>query len=91
MGSKIHITGLPSSAKCEQLGPFFASCGGRIIDSFIMNTKGYGFVTFDNPDAASRAIKLSGKEFRSVSKMYSKLSILTLSYVDLRVLSCFDD
>ncbi len=66
-GSKIHITGLPSSAKCEQLGPFFASCGGKIIDSFIMNTKGYGFVTFDNPDAAARAIEMSGKEFRSVT------------------------
>lgn len=63
-GCKIYITGLPRSAEPEDLAPIFASCGGRIVDCFIMNTKGYGFVTFDNAEAASRAVELSGTNFR---------------------------
>ncbi len=61
-GCKIYITGIQPNTSKEQLGSCFAACG-LIKDAFVMSDKGYGFITFDSPDAAAQAIKMSGRNF----------------------------
>ena len=61
-GCKIYITGIQPKTTKEQLGSCFAACG-IIRDSFVMSEKGYGFITFDSPEAAAQAAKMSGRNF----------------------------
>jgi RNA recognition motif-containing protein len=64
-GSKIYITGIQPKTSKEQLGSCFAACG-LIKDCFVMSDKGYGFITFESPEAAAQAVKMSGRNFGSV-------------------------
>jgi RNA recognition motif-containing protein len=61
-GCKIYITGIQPQMTKDQLGSCFAACG-IIKESFVMSEKGYGFITFESPEAAAQAVKMSGRNF----------------------------
>jgi len=61
-GCKIYITGIQPQMTKDQLGSCFAACG-IIKKSFVMSDKGFGFITFESPEAAAQAVKMSGRNF----------------------------
>ena len=69
MESKIYVGGLPFKMQSEDLGKLFEEFG-TVNDAFIVKDKnydpprsrGFGFVTFDDPEAAALAIEKKNGE-----------------------------
>jgi cold-inducible RNA-binding protein len=69
MGTKLYVGNLPYSATNDSLAAHFSQCGNVtsatvITDKFSGRSKGFGFVEFDTPEAAEKAIAtLHGTDF----------------------------
>jgi len=56
VAGKIFVRGLPDSMADEDLSSYF-SCYGSIVDCKVMAGRGFGFVTFANPQSADAALR----------------------------------
>ena len=68
MNQKIYVGNLPYEATDGDLQSLFGEFGGitevkLIMDHGTGRSKGFGFITFENADAANDAQKLNGSEF----------------------------
>lgn len=66
--SKIYVGNLPYSTTNEDLEQLFSACGAisevkLITDRETGRSKGFAFVTFDNPGSVAQAIQLNGNDF----------------------------
>ena len=64
---KVFVGSLAWATNDESLFEFFSQCGdvveARVItDRETGRSRGFGFVTFDGDDSASRAIEMDGQE-----------------------------
>lgn len=65
--NKLFVAGLPWAVTGDQLREIFSQYG-EIIDAVVISdretgrSKGFGFVTFANPDDAQKALSMNGTE-----------------------------
>jgi RNA recognition motif-containing protein len=65
MSRKVFVGGLPWTTGDAELHEFFAECGEIIEAKVVLDretgrSRGFGFVTFESPEMAARAVELSG-------------------------------
>ena len=66
MANKVYVGNLSYDLTEEQLQEVFAPCGEIrelkiVTDYFTGKARGFGFVTFEKPEAAEAAVKLDGQ------------------------------
>lgn len=67
LNNKIYVGNLPYSASKEELEHFFDHCGviekiSLVKDRETDRPKGFGFVTFETEEEATKALDLNGSE-----------------------------
>lgn len=63
--AKLYVGNLSYSVTQEQLQELFAQYG-TVVEATVIESKGFGFVQFDTPEAAEKAKEaLNGQEFQS--------------------------
>ncbi|MDO8610879.1 MAG: RNA-binding protein [bacterium] len=65
--NKLFVAGLPWAINNDSLRELFASYGEIteavvIMDRETQRSKGFGFVTFKNPEDAKKALEMNGKD-----------------------------
>ena len=65
--NRIYVGGIPQTANQDELREYFSYFGSikdaRIITDTVGNSKGYGFVTYDNESDASKVLALREQDF----------------------------
>jgi len=65
--NKIFVGSLPWSIGNDALADLFAQYG-EVVEAIVINdrdsgrSKGFGFVTFSNPESAQKSLEMDGKE-----------------------------
>jgi RNA recognition motif-containing protein len=66
MSRKVFVGGLPWATDDARLHDFFADCGEVVEAKVILErgtnrSRGFGFVTFDSPESAQKALAMDGQ------------------------------